>query len=133
MAETMTNDDIRELLAQFAVKTVETQTQINALAAEVRGLVVNVGAAPGAAPPVLALQSATQTVRKSSETTVMLCAQRLCPTWRPSWCDLRSIGQQFRRVVERRRSLVPGWLPSRRRGARHILIFIVRSGWFTHC
>ena len=65
-------DDIRELLAQFEVKTVETQTQINALAAEVRGLAVNVGAAPGAAPPVLALQSATQTVRKSSETTVHL-------------------------------------------------------------
>ena len=55
-------DDIRELLAQLAVNTVETQTQINALAAEVRGLAVNVGAAPGgAAPPVLALQSATQT------------------------------------------------------------------------
>ena len=65
-------DDIRELLAQLAVNTVETQTQINALAAEVRGLAVNVGAAPGAAPPVLALQSAVQTVRKSSETTVQL-------------------------------------------------------------
>ena len=65
-------DDIRELLAQLAVNTVETQTQINALAAEVRGLAVNVGAAPGAAPPVLALQSATQTVRKSSKTTVHL-------------------------------------------------------------
>ena len=65
-------DDIRELLAQLAVSTVETQTQINALAAEVRGLAANVGAAPGAAPPVLALQSAVQTVRKSSETTVQL-------------------------------------------------------------
>ena len=53
-------DDIRELLAQLAVNTVETQTQNNALAAEVRGLAVNVGAAPGAAPPVLALQSATK-------------------------------------------------------------------------
>ena len=38
-------DDIRELLAQLAVNTVETQTQINALAAEVRGLAVNVGLA----------------------------------------------------------------------------------------
>ena len=47
-------------------------TQIRALAAEVRGLAANVGAAPGAAPPVLALQSAIQTVRKSSETTVQL-------------------------------------------------------------
>ena len=62
-------DDIRELLAQLTVNTVETsrlfattQTQINALAAEVRGLATNVGAAPGAAPPVLALQSAVQTV-----------------------------------------------------------------------
>ena len=55
-------DSIRELLAQLAVSTVETQTQINALAAEVRGLATNVGAAPGAAPPVLALQSAVQTV-----------------------------------------------------------------------
>ena len=75
----MSVDEIRGLLAQVAVNTVETsrlmgetQTQINALAAEVRGLAVNVGAAPGAAPPVLALQSATQTVRKSSETTVHL-------------------------------------------------------------
>ena len=65
-------EDIRQLLTQLAVNTVETQTQINALAAEVRGLATNVGAAPGAAPPVLALQSATQTVRKSSETTVQL-------------------------------------------------------------
>ena len=65
--------DIRDLLAQLAVSTVEKQTQINALVAEVRGLAAaNTGAAPGAAPPVLALQSATQTVRKSSETTVQL-------------------------------------------------------------
>ena len=72
MAETMTNAEIRGLLAQLAINTVETQTQINALAAEVRGLAVNVGTAPGAVPPVLALQSAVQTVQKSSETTVQL-------------------------------------------------------------
>ena len=65
-------DDIRELLAQLVVNTVETQTQINALAAEARGLATNVRAAPGATPPVLVLQSATQIVRKSSETTVQL-------------------------------------------------------------
>ena len=35
---------IRELLAQLAISTAETQTQINALAAEVRGLAANVGA-----------------------------------------------------------------------------------------
>ena len=79
MAEQMSVDEIRGLLAQVAINTVETSrlmgethTQINALAAEVRGLAANTGAAPGAAPPVLALQSATQTVRKSSETTVQL-------------------------------------------------------------
>ena len=68
----MSVDEIRGLLAQVAVTADRTQTQINALAAEVRGLAANVGAAPGAAPPVLALQSAVQTVRKSSETTVQL-------------------------------------------------------------
>ena len=64
--------DIQNLLAQLAQSTIATQTQIDALAAEVRGLAANTGAVPGAAPPVLALQSATQTVRKSSETTVHL-------------------------------------------------------------
>ena len=64
--------DIRDLLAQLAQSTIATQTQIGALAAEVRGLAANAGAVPGAAPPVLAPQSATQTVRKSSETTVQL-------------------------------------------------------------
>ena len=79
MAEQMSVDEIRGLLAQVAINTVETSrlmgethTQINALAAEVRGLAANVGAAPGAVPPVLALQGALQTVRKSSETTVQL-------------------------------------------------------------
>ena len=63
---------IRDLLAKIKQATLATQTQIDALATEVRGLVTNAGAVPGAAPPVLALQSATQTVRKSSETTVQL-------------------------------------------------------------
>ena len=65
-------EEIRDLLAQLAQSTIATQNQIGALAAEVRGVASNVGAVPGAAPPVLALQSATQTVRKPSETTVQL-------------------------------------------------------------
>ena len=56
--------DIQNLLAQLAQSTIATQTQIDALAAEVRGLAENTGAVPGAAPPVLAPPSATQTVRK---------------------------------------------------------------------
>ena len=44
--------DIRDLLAQLAQSTIATQTQIDALAAEVRGLAANVGAIPGAAPSV---------------------------------------------------------------------------------
>ena len=65
-------EDIRDLLAQLAQSTIATQNQIGALAAKVRGVAANVGAVPGAAPPVWALQSAVQTVRKSSETTVQL-------------------------------------------------------------
>ena len=58
----MSFDEIRGLLAQAAIQTVETSilmgvthTEITALAAEVRSLAANTGAAPGAAPPVLAL------------------------------------------------------------------------------
>ena len=59
-------EELRDLLTQIGQRTLATQTQTNALAAEVRGLAANVGAVPGATPPVLI------PVRKSSETTVQL-------------------------------------------------------------
>ena len=69
-------EELRNLLAalwqQRRDDAAATKDAIRALAATVGAVVANVGAVPGAAPPVLALQSATQTVRKSSETTVQL-------------------------------------------------------------
>ena len=62
-------EDIQELLAQLGQSTLATNDAIRSLATTVGAVVRNVGAA---APPVLALQSANQTVRKSSETTVQL-------------------------------------------------------------
>ena len=59
-------EDIQELLAQLGQSTLATNDRLNEL---LTALVANAGAA---APPVLALQSANQTVRKSSETTVQL-------------------------------------------------------------
>ncbi|MBT5122952.1 MAG: hypothetical protein HOM38_09555, partial [Euryarchaeota archaeon] len=71
-----TMDELRELFAGLGQQSRDdvaaTNEAIRALAATVGAVVANVGAAPGAAPPVLALQSAVQTVRKSSETTVQL-------------------------------------------------------------
>ena len=46
-------EELRDLLTQIGQSTLATQNQINALVAEVRGLAANVGAIPGAAPPVL--------------------------------------------------------------------------------
>ena len=65
-------EELRDLLAQLGQSSLATQDAIRALAAKVRGVAANVGAVPGAAPPVWALQSAVQTVHKSSETTVQL-------------------------------------------------------------
>jgi len=62
-------EDIQEFRAQLGQSTLATNDAIRSLATTVGAVVRNVGAA---APPVLALQSANQTVRKSSETTVQL-------------------------------------------------------------
>ena len=68
--------ELRDLLAENSRRmdadAAATQDAIRAMANAVAALAANIGAVPGAAPPVLALQSAVQTVRKSSETTVHL-------------------------------------------------------------
>ena len=65
-------EELRDLLTQLGQSTLATQETIRALAATVGGVAANVGAVPGADPPVLAPQSALQTVRKSSDSTVQL-------------------------------------------------------------
>ena len=69
--------ELRELLAKnsraMVADAAATQdATIRQLTLAVSNLATNVGALPGAAPPVLTPQSALQTVRKSSETTVQL-------------------------------------------------------------
>ena len=74
----MTNPaELRELLAKnsraMVADAAATQdATIRQLTLAVSNLATNVGALPGAAPPVLTPQSALQTVRKSSGTIVQL-------------------------------------------------------------
>ena len=69
-------EELRNLLAELGQQSRDdaaaTNDSIRALAATVVGVARNVGAVPGAAPPVLTPQSALQTVRKSSGTIVQL-------------------------------------------------------------
>ena len=60
---------LRDVLAE---NSRTTHDAIQQLTLAVGNLVANAGAVPGAAPSVLTPQSATQTVRKSSEITVQL-------------------------------------------------------------
>ena len=46
-------EELRDLLTQIGQNTLRNWETIRALSAEVRGLAANVGAVPGAAPPVL--------------------------------------------------------------------------------
>ena len=63
-------EELRDLLAGLGQQSRDDAAAINdairALTATVGAVVANVGAVPGAAPPVLTPKSALQTVRKSS-------------------------------------------------------------------